>query len=198
LKLVYTKLNPVDSVRVINLLTESMSTNPINRAVFGSGDGAIRKQLKLFEWATAPPHTVVNVAKEGDKIVGVLCYCTSEHCQLAPMDLAKKLPSLMWQMGMNLGRLLRWRKKWSQHDHKKPHIHLGPVAVDLKHQGKGVGTFMMKEVCQFLDAHSVVGYLETDKPENVAFYKRFGFDVEGEEKILGVTNWFMVRPVRTL
>jgi hypothetical protein len=37
-------------------------------------------------------------------------------------------------------------------------------------------------------------YLETDKPENVRFYERFGFEVVGEEEVIGVPNWYMARP----
>ena len=32
-----------------------------------------------------------------------------------------------------------------------------------------------------------------DKRENVAFYERFGFEVVGEDEVLGVRNWFMLR-----
>jgi hypothetical protein len=39
----------------------------------------------------------------------------------------------------------------------------------------------------------VPGYLETDKPENVTLYERFGFKVTGEAKVFGVPNWFMWR-----
>ena len=37
------------------------------------------------------------------------------------------------------------------------------------------------------------GYLETDKPENVTLYERFGFKVTGEAKVFGVPNWFKWR-----
>jgi ribosomal protein S18 acetylase RimI-like enzyme len=35
--------------------------------------------------------------------------------------------------------------------------------------------------------------LETDKPENVRFYQRHGFEVIAEEEIYGVVNSFMWR-----
>jgi hypothetical protein len=47
-----------------------------------------------------------------------------------------------------------------------------------------------------MDAVGEAAYLETDKPENVRFYERFGFEVVGEEEVLGVPNWFMIRPAR--
>ncbi len=36
-------------------------------------------------------------------------------------------------------------------------------------------------------------YLETDKPENVAFYRSFGFAVVGEVAILDTPTWLMSR-----
>ena len=51
----------------------------------------------------------------------------------------------------------------------------------------------MREHCR-LDGAGEVGYLETDKPDNVRFYERFGYEVVGEQPVLGVPNWFMRRP----
>jgi hypothetical protein len=39
----------------------------------------------------------------------------------------------------------------------------------------------------------MLSYLETDKPENVRLYKRFGYHVTAEAEVLGVTSWFMTR-----
>ena len=40
-------------------------------------------------------------------------------------------------------------------------------------------------------------YLETGKPINARFYERFvrrlGFEVAGEQEVLGVPSWFMLR-----
>ena len=46
-----------------------------------------------------------------------------------------------------------------------------------------------------MDAGRSAAYLETDKAENVTFYQRFGFRVTAQEDVLGVPNWFMLRPV---
>jgi hypothetical protein len=45
-----------------------------------------------------------------------------------------------------------------------------------------------------MDAAKANAYLETDKPENVRFYERFGFEVVREEVVLGVPNSYMLRP----
>ncbi len=46
-----------------------------------------------------------------------------------------------------------------------------------------------------LAATGEVGYLETDRPQNVAFYRRFGFETTREVPVPGVTNYFMSRAV---
>jgi hypothetical protein len=36
-------------------------------------------------------------------------------------------------------------------------------------------------------------YLETDQARNVAFYRKYGFEVTGQGGVLKVPNWFMRR-----
>jgi hypothetical protein len=37
------------------------------------------------------------------------------------------------------------------------------------------------------------GYLETDRPENVGFYQKFGFVVQHQEQLIGTPTWYMWR-----
>ena len=82
------------------------------------------------------------------------------------------------------------------HDLDERHIHVGPVGVEPGVQGLGVGGAMLSRICDLLDASGEVGWLETDKPENVVFYRRHGFDVDVEERRLGFPIWFMRRRPR--
>ena len=61
-------------------------------------------------------------------------------------------------------------------------------------RGKGVGSRLVADHVEELDAGEETGYLETDKADNVRFYRRFGFEVVAGANVLGVPNWFMVRP----
>ena len=74
------------------------------------------------------------------------------------------------------------------------HTGIGPVAVDPRLQGQGIGTALLTTCCSRLNGHSMVSYLETDKYKNVHFYRKFGFDVSAEAEVLGVATWFMSRP----
>ncbi len=85
------------------------------------------------------------------------------------------VPMLMAIGFLGFVRLLRWTGAWVAHGPPEPHWHLGPVAVDAHLQGKGIGRALIAEYCARLDRANAVGYLETDKTENVKFYRRFGF-----------------------
>jgi ribosomal protein S18 acetylase RimI-like enzyme len=76
------------------------------------------------------------------------------------------------------------------------HWHLGPVAVHIDAQGAGIGTLMMKEFCARMDAEGDVAFLETDLPENVRLYEKFGFETTEETTVLGAAAWFMLRRPR--
>ena len=90
-------------------------------------------------------------------------------------------------------RTLRWIGSWARREPAGRHWRLGPVAVDEGLQRMGVGSRLMEVYCAQADASGEDAYLETDKPGNVRFYERFGFELVGEQEVLGVPNWFMTR-----
>jgi GNAT superfamily N-acetyltransferase len=61
-------------------------------------------------------------------------------------------------------------------------------------RGLGIGSRLMEAFAERMDKVGEPAYLETDKPENVVFYERFGFEVVDEAVVLDTPNWFMRRP----
>ena len=88
---------------------------------------------------------------------------------------------------------MKWFARWCHFDPDQPHIHLGPIGVAPEFQGQGVGTVLMNRYIGYLRQEQLPGYLETDKPENVRFYAKFGFTVQREEELIGVPTWYMWR-----
>ena len=78
-------------------------------------------------------------------------------------------------------------------DLAEPHWHIGPVSVEPGCQGLGIGSKLLAALCRGLDDEQGIGFLETDKPENVRLYERFGFSVTHIADILGTTVWHMRR-----
>jgi hypothetical protein len=55
----------------------------------------------------------------------------------------------------------------------------------------------MTAYCSLLDAAGQLGYVETDRPGNVAFYELHGFETSAEATVLGVPSSFMRRHPQT-
>ena len=90
-------------------------------------------------------------------------------------------------------RTVRWLAIGSGATRDRAHAHFGPFGVEPELQGHGIGSLVLREYTRRLDAAGEHSYLETEKPENVALYSRFGFEVVDETELLGVPNWFMWR-----
>ena len=105
----------------------------------------------------------------------------------------RMLPAIAALGPRTAARIAAWLRVWAARDLEEPHAHLGPLAVDRDLQGQGIGSVLLAEHCRRLDERGEVGYLETDKPENVRFYEKQGYRVIGEAPALGVPSWFMRR-----
>jgi ribosomal protein S18 acetylase RimI-like enzyme len=175
-----------------------MRDNPIHVKVFGM-DPQQRERRSIRFFAKVVPliqakGTVLGAYGDGI-LIGIFGMVPPEVCRPTPMEVLRLLPTLLMSnspAGVLLVR--RWLNAWSSNDPEEAHWHLGPLAVDAALQGKGVGSQLMSECCNRMDALGAVSYLETDKAVNVAFYKKFDFSVTKKESILGVPNWFMRRP----
>lgn len=57
------------------------------------------------------------------------------------------------------------------------HWYLPTIAVDPLRQGKGYGSALLAHGLEVCDRSHIAAYLESTKPANIPFYKRFGFEV---------------------
>jgi GNAT superfamily N-acetyltransferase len=57
----------------------------------------------------------------------------------------------------------------------EPHWYLPLLGIDPKWQGRGLGGLLLRVKLEQCDAMLMPVYLETQKPENVPYYERFGF-----------------------
>ncbi|MBI5289997.1 MAG: GNAT family N-acetyltransferase [Chloroflexi bacterium] len=82
-------------------------------------------------------------------------------------------------------------------DMPDPHWYLFVLGVDPPRQGQGLGGVLMGDVLARADGAGLPCYLETQKPINVPFYQKHGFDVVVEDDIPnGPHYWTMKRQPR--
>ncbi len=88
------------------------------------------------------------------------------------------------------------------HKPAEPHWYLQLLATHPDWQRQGLGAHLMEVVFEQADTAAVPCYLETERPELVAYYRHHGFDVRSEwtldpDATLGAVGphmWGMFRP----
>jgi GNAT superfamily N-acetyltransferase len=179
-------------VETAALLARAFVTNPLHVAAFGAGARA--KNEAFFRAGLAVMKGPRYVACDGTRLSGFIHWVPSSACQFSRAEKARMLPMMIAGLGpIAAWRASRWLTAWSRLDPLEPHLHLGPIGVDPPAQGRRIGARLMQIFCDELDRQSVPGYLETDRPANVPFYARFGFEVVSEKRVIGVPNFFMIR-----
>jgi GNAT superfamily N-acetyltransferase len=175
------------------VLGAAFASSPLERAVRGTIDERQRRGLVVAYTATCRLPGQVRIALSDHRIAGVIRWVESPRCQLRLREKLAMAPTAITAFGRNLPKAMTWVAAWSKRDPLEPHVHLGPIGVTPELQGLGIGSQMLSVYCEELDVAGKSGYLETDRPENVRLYERFGFEVQDEAELLGVRDWFMWR-----
>jgi ribosomal protein S18 acetylase RimI-like enzyme len=194
--LVITRLPQARLPEAVALLSRGMRDNPNNIAAFGADPRRRERCLRrLFAGLFAAMRQQQPLCALNDgRLVGVGGVAPPGGCQPTGRERLRIAPSILLAGPRSARRVLRWTGAWAKRDPNEPHVHLGPLAVEPRLQGMGIGSRILTEHCSRLDERGEVGYLETDKPENVVLYERFGYEVIAEAEIIGVRNWFALRP----
>jgi len=181
------------------LLARGMLDNPLNAAAHGPDRERRRRALeRMFATLFAVFEQRPLCALDGGALVGVAGVAPVGTCQASALQRLRFLPTVIALGPRTTARVSSWLAAWGRHDPARSHSHLGPVAVEQELRGRGIGSELLREHTRRLDAAGEVSYLETDKRENVGFYQRHGYAVVGEDEVIGVPNWFMLREPATV
>jgi GNAT superfamily N-acetyltransferase len=115
------------------------------------------------------------------------------------LDLLRILPVVpylsIW--GRKTPDVVRLLSAYERARPRQAHWYLGTLGTDPGHQGRGVGSALLRVVLDRLDLEGMPAYLESSKAANLAFYGRHGFEVTGEIRTPhGPTLWLMWRDPR--
>ncbi|MBI2912425.1 MAG: GNAT family N-acetyltransferase [Chloroflexi bacterium] len=179
------------------VLGRAFRDNPVVIAV--QGDNPLRRMRsaeRVFGSFVSLLEQPPLAARRAEWIVGICGMAPPGTCQPPLLKQMRFLPAVLRDGPLATLRTLRVMSEWKKRDPEDRHWHLGPVGVEPGLQGMAVGSQMMERFCARMDAEGELAYLETDKPENVRFYERFGFVTTEEAEVLRVPNWFMLREPR--
>ncbi len=191
-------LRPAERRGAVEVLARAFRDNPLNVAVIRSDDPARRVHSNYHGTRTLLPvaevHGAVRVARSGEAVVGALIATPPHAYPLPPPSLASRLRCLLAQ-GWRVAR--RWSEVFEALDAlhpPEPHWYLGALGVDPGLHGRGIGSALLADWLEGVDRDARLAYLETDRVENVGFYRRVGFEVVDETAIFGARVWCMRRP----
>lgn len=72
----------------------------------------------------------------------------------------------------------------------EPHWYLPLIGIDPAHQGKGLGSALMRHALAECDREGSLAYLESSSPANVPLYQRHGFELLGTIQVGGSPEIF--------
>ena len=177
----------------VSVLADAFVTNPLHLAAFGPGR---MDQNRLFFRIGLRQMFIGQafVALVDGAVGGYVHFNASPDCLPAPLTIPHAAATMLKPLGEAIPKVIKWFSRWCHLDPEEPHVHLGPIGVAPERQRQGIGTALMQRYVEYLDQQKAAGYLETDRPENVEFYKKFGFAVQREEELIGTLTWYMWRP----
>jgi GNAT superfamily N-acetyltransferase len=179
------------------LVARAYRDNPWMVALIGD-DPDVRERVLVTAqgFRLSPLNPPAVVARRNGELVGV---CGADPPGGAPRssDDFAELVKVANEAGPGvIPRLQEMMAEFGKRAPTEPHWHLGPVAVEVSGQKQGTGSRLLSRFCELLDERGDLAYLETERPEFVRVYERFGWGVIEEAKVLGVPGWFMIRRPR--
>jgi GNAT superfamily N-acetyltransferase len=154
-------------------------------------------ELFLSKLWPAEDHGIVFTT---DGHAGASVWAKPGHWKLPTATVLRLLPGMLRIFGFRT--LLRTVRILTAFEKRHPkddtHWHLQLLGTDPPMQRKGVGAALMAEVLETCDREGRGAYLETQKIENVAYYRRHGFEVTQEIQLgrRGPRGWLMWRDPR--
>ena len=185
------------------MLGRAFFDNPM--AVYLLPDAAtrIRPLTWMFDRTTRYGHLFGEVYTTTGGIDGAAVWLTPES---PPMSRETAGRAGMAELPQKMGpeafpRLMVMKSHFDElrrRDAPEPHWYLWVLGVDPPRQGQGVGSALLQPVLAQADTAGLPCYVETDKPINVPFYQRHGFEVVVEDDLPGggFHYWTMKRAPR--
>jgi ribosomal protein S18 acetylase RimI-like enzyme len=186
---------PADLPQLARSLTAAFADDPVFAHVLPQGPGRLARMERFFS-LIAPVHLRLGHVYVSDGAEGGALWNPPGQWRI-PMatQLRLALPLLRIYGRRSFQHLADFHRMEQAHAEQPEHWYLSILGTDPAHQGGGIGASVLQPVLDRADADGVGAYLESSKESNIAFYRRFGFQVVREHEFHagGPTVWLMWR-----
>ena len=135
-------------------------------------------------------------AFDDDELVGALIAFEEGHYPPPPQSMLFEARGIVPAGPPTIIRALRGQAALDRGHPREPHAFVSVLAVDPGSQRKGAGRALLGQVLSEADEREVPVYLDTAKPDNLPYYRSFGFELTGEGRLpREATIWYLLRGV---
>jgi ribosomal protein S18 acetylase RimI-like enzyme len=123
---------------------------------------------------------IMTVRDHDDAALGVAAWLTTGGYPLPAGLQLRQMPSALRTFYRRPRLLLdgnRYVMALARAHRKDPHWYLMVLCADPSCQRSGVGTMLLEHALALVDAEGVGSHLETPRDDNVAYYRRFGYEL---------------------
>ena len=189
------KIQKKDLKNTVNVLTNAFSDDPMWKKVFNDED----KNRVITEVMVRFCLKYGNVLSTSDNLEGIMTITPHDKemtmwriIRSGAFFLSIKMRNETKKMNV-LSNAIEEAKKSLNLD---SHIHLLIMGVSQEFQGKGFGRKLLRALIEKAQTEKKSIYLETQKEDNIKFYKKYGFSVKKKiilPEPLNLPMWLMVR-----
>lgn len=176
-------LNRAEMARATGVGGRAFFNDPFFTFLFPN-DRQRRRTLPIFFRSVfahmGPKGRVVTVRNEENAIVGVAAWQQTGGYPLSIGTQLAQLPSsvrAMYRRPRAAGVGYSYMAAITNAHKKDAHWYLMVLCADPSVQRTGVGTMLLEQALAKIDAEGVGTYLETPREDNLAYYRRFGFEL---------------------
>ncbi len=194
------KLSKSEIKPAVDMLTRAFWDDPLTVHLFPDQD--VRKKLFpiLTKFRLKQGLKYGEVYATSSKVEGLALWKHSDSVDNTLWEILRLagLRPIMAMGRKRLTRMIELDRFASQRRMKYavvPYLHLGPVAVDPEHQGKGYASKLIRPMLDLLDRLELPCYLEAQSETNVAIYEHYGFVIlaRGTLPDSDIPHWDMMR-----
>jgi ribosomal protein S18 acetylase RimI-like enzyme len=179
-------------------LADAFWDDPVQQFLLPHDGSRTRRLTSLFTLFLRGHYLTLGATSMTADHAGAALWAPPGRAVVPPGVMVKQIPGTLRALGRRSLLGVRTLKAVEKVHPKEPHWYLGVLGVRQAHQGKGLGSALLQPVLQRCDAEGVPAYLESSKHDNIAFYRRHGFEVTRELPLPkgGPPVWCMWREPR--
>ena len=177
---------PHDIDAIARSLSRAFEEDPVWTFLLPDPTSRLTRLFRYFVTAMRLQHMTHATSYTDSALTGAALWDPPGHWRMTPSQFIRGGAGFIGCFGGGTLKAIRTLSVVEKRHPSHPgHYYLAILGTDPDHQGKGVGSAVLKPVLDKCDHEGVGAYLESSKESNIAFYARHGFEVTGEIRLPG-------------